>query len=323
MSGIIVGILSSTISLSVILLIAAQGEVFVERSGQFNMGIEGIMISGALSSFAGAYISKNPYIGLLFGAVTGLVAGALLYAIIEKMKVNGILAAVVINLLASGVTGFVAIKCLNNGSAPLQCKKITALSIPVLSKIPYIGRILFSQNIIVYLAFLAVPFLHHYLFKTRKGLEIRAVGEDEVAAKTMGINTDLVKLKCFVFGGICAGIAGGYICLTLGMFMDGMTESKGFIAMALCAFSGMNPIGTLLGSVFFAFVDSIQIYLQVLEFNIPYEFMVSLPYVLTIAALVVASIRKNRKPKMKAKTKKKPKKENVKKEFEEDIEYTI
>lgn len=319
MSGIIVGILSSTISLSVILLIAAQGEVFVEKSGQFNMGIEGIMISGALASFWGAYISKNPYIGLLFGAAIGFVMGALLYALIEKVKVNGILAAVVINLLASGTTGFVAVRCLNNGSVPLQCKKITALSIPVLSKIPYIGKILFSQNIIVYLAFLAVPFMYHYLFKTRKGLEIRAVGEDEAAAKTMGINTGLVKLKCFIFGGICAGIAGGYVCLTLGLFMDGMTENKGFIAMALCVFSGMNPIGTLIGSVFFALVDSIQIYLQVFELNIPYEFMVSLPYVLTIVALVIASLKKDKKHKAKIK-----KVKEAKPEIEEkDIEYTI
>ena len=317
MSGIIVGILSSTISLSVILLIAAEGEVFVEKSGQFNMGIEGIMISGALASFAGTYISNNVYIGLLFGAILGAIIGALLYLLIEIININGILSAVVINLLASGITGFIAIKCLSNDSVPLQCKKITALSIPLLSKIPYAGKILFNQNLIVYLAFLSVPFLYHYLFRTRKGLEIRAVGEDETAAKTMGINTGLVKLKCLIYGGMCAGISGGYACLTMGLFMDGMTANKGYIAMALCTFSGINPIGTLVGSVFFAFVDSIQIYLQLFNLNVPYEFMVSLPYVLTIVALVVASIRKD-----------KIRKEKVKKtteiSFEEnDIEYTI
>ena len=319
MSGIITGILSSTVSLSITLLIAALGEVFVEKSGQFNMGIEGIMISGALASFAGAYWSDNAYIGILVGAVTGSLIGILLYILIEKIKVNGILAAVVINLLASGTTGFIAVKCLNNGSVPLQCKKITAVVVPVLSELPYVGKILFSQNLIVYLTFLSVPFLHHYLFKTRKGLEIRAVGEDEAAAKTMGINADLVKLKCFVFGGICAGIAGGYVCLTLGLFMDGMTENKGFIAMALCVFSGMNPIGTLVGSVFFSLVDSIQIYLQVFDFNIPYEFMVSLPYVLTIVALAFAALRNEKKHKTKRKTGKVTKTESEEKE----IEYMI
>ena len=319
MSGIITGILSSTVSLSVTLLIAALGEVFVEKSGQFNMGIEGIMISGALASFAGSYWSGNAYIGLLFGAVTGLLTGALLYVLIEKANVNGILAAVVINLLASGTTGFIAVRCLNNGSVPLQCKKITAIAIPGLSELPYVGKILFSQNLIVYLTFLSVPFLYHYLFKTRKGLEIRAVGEDETAAKTMGIHTELVKLKCFIFGGFCAGIAGGYVCLTLGLFMDGMTENKGFIAMALCVFSGMNPIGTMLGSVFFSLVDSIQIYLQVFHFNIPYEFMVSLPYVLTIVALVVASLRKEKKHKTKVKRRKVTEPEIP----EKDIEYMI
>lgn len=315
MSGIITGILSSTISLSVILLIAAEGEVFVEKSGQFNMGIEGIMISSALASFGGSYLLNNAYIGLLIGALLGVAIGVLIYTLINIVQINGILVAVVINLLASGITGFVAIRGLNGGSAPLQCDKITPLEIPVLSDIPIIGEILFRQNIIVYLAFLAVPLLYHYLLKTRKGLEIRAVGQDETAAQTMGINTRLVKLKSFAFGGLCAGISGAYICLTMGLFMDGMTANKGFIAMALCAFSGRNPIGTLIGSVFFSLIDSIQIYLQLFDLNIPYEFMVSLPYVLTIIALIVASRRKEKV------LKKKMKPQAVKED--ERVEYTI
>lgn len=317
MDSIIVGILTSTISLSVILLIAAEGEVFVEKSGQFNMGIEGIMISSALAAFVGTYITSNVYIGLLFGAILGATIGAILYGLIEVIKVNGILAAVIVNLLASGVTGFIAIRCLNDGSVPLQSKKIPVINIPVLSKIPYVGEILFSQNLVVYLAFLSIPFLYYYLFKTRKGLEIRAVGEDETAAKTMGINTGWVKLKCFAFGGVCAGISGGYVCLTMGLFMDGMTANKGYIAMALCAFSGMNPIGTLVGAVFFALVDSIQIYLQLFKLNIPYEIMVSLPYVLTIVALVFASIRKDKLCKVKIK------KTEEKEVDEKEPEYSI
>lgn len=291
MSSILIGTFSSMVSLSVILLIAAQGEAFVEKSGQFNMGIEGIMISAALCAFAATYFSGSTVVGVFVGGISGALLGALKFWLIERIHISAVLVGIVFNLLAGGVTGFLAEVYVNGNSAPLRCGKIESISIPVLSQIPYIGKILFRQNLIVYLAFLAIPFIYYYLFHTKGGLYIRAVGEDETAAQTMGIHVMRVKLKCFVIGGITAGISGAYCSLTLGLFMDNMTENKGFIAMALCAFSRQNPVGIFLGALFFALVDSIQIRLQLFHSGIPYEFMVCLPYVMTIVAVLFTSDR--------------------------------
>lgn len=297
MSSYIVGTLTSMISLSVMLLIAAEGEIFVERSGQFNMGIEGIMISAALSAFAATYFSKSLFIGFLVGAVAGAILGVLIFLLIQGLHLSGILVAVIFNLMASGVTGFLAEMTVKRSTSPLLCKELASIQIPVLSRIPYIGEILFDQNIVVYLSFLAVPFISYYLFQTKSGLEIRAVGEDEVAAQSMGISVFRTKMKCFLFGGITAGIAGAYCSLTIGLFMDGMTENKGFIAMALCAFSGRYPVACLFGALFFALVDAIQIRVQLFNTMVPYEFLLCLPYALTIFALLFTSDQfKGKKP---------------------------
>lgn len=287
MGTIILGTLASMVSLSAPLLIAAEGEVFVERSGQFNMGIEGIMILSALISFAMTFVTGSVALGFLVGAAAGAVLGIFLFLLIEKLNLSGILVAVVFNLLAAGITSFLASLFISSNSVPLRSQKLTSIAIPLLSDIPYIGSILFQQNLVVYLSYLAVPLAGYYLFHTRGGLELRAVGEDAQAAESMGINVFRTKRKCFMIGGVAAGISGAYTSLTLGMFLDAMTENKGFISMALCAFSGQNPYGTFVGSLFFALVDSVQIRLQVYNSGIPYEFMLMLPYILTIIVLAI------------------------------------
>lgn len=319
METMIIGTLAAMVSLSAPLLIAAEGEVFVEKSGQFNMGIEGIMILSALISFVMTLASGSLTLGFLVGAVAGAFMGLVLFLLIEKLQLSGILVAVVFNLLATGITSFLANMFINSNSVPVRSVKLTAIAIPLLSEIPYIGSVLFQQNLVVYFSYLSVPLLGYYLFRTRGGLELRAVGEDELAAATMGINVFRTKMKCFVIGGITAGISGAYISLTLGMFLNAMTENKGFIAMALCAFSGQNPYGTFLGALFFALVDAIQIRLQVYNSGIPYEFMLMLPYILTI---IVLAIPVRKKCKRVCKKNRKAKKE-ASLRIEEPNEYTI
>ena len=142
MSSILIGTFSSMVSLSVILLIAAQGEAFVEKSGQFNMGIEGIMISAALCAFAATYFSGSTVVGVFVGGISGALLGALKFWLIERIHISAVLVGIVFNLLAGGVTGFLAEVYVNGNSAPLRCGKIESISIPVLSQIPYIGKIL-------------------------------------------------------------------------------------------------------------------------------------------------------------------------------------
>ncbi len=292
MEGFIQGLLISMLALCVPLLIAAIGEIFVERSGQFNMGIEGMMAFSALSAFAAALATGHPMIGIAVGTVTGTAAGYVMFVLIERLRLSGILVAVVFNLLAQGVTGFLATFFINGGSVPMQSAKLKAVSIPVLSALPWVGDILFSQNMMVYVAVLMVPAASWLLFHTRFGLALRAVGERELAAQTMGIRTSRMKRNCFLIGGAAAGLAGAYMSLTLGMFVDGMTENKGFIAMALCVFSGRNPWGSFWGALLFSLADSLQIRLQVFNLKIPYEFFLMLPYVMTIGVLVMAAGRK-------------------------------
>lgn len=301
METMISGILASMISLSAPLLIAAEGEVFVERSGQFNMGIEGIMISSALCSFATTIWTNSLFLGFVAGGILGALLGAAMFLLIYKFNLSPLLVAIVLNLLATGVTGFLATLYANSGSVPVKSLQLENVAIPLLSKIPYIGEVLFCQNIVVYISYIMVPLASYYLFHTKAGLEIRAVGEDDLAAQAMGIDVFRIQLKCFVIGGITAGISGAYTSLSLGMFLDNMTQNKGFISMALCAFSGQKPVGTMIASLFFALVDSIQIRLQVYSSKIPYEFMLILPYILTIVALAITAKRQHRWKKKKAK----------------------
>lgn len=287
------------ISLSVPLLIAAEGEIFVERSGQFNMGIEGIMALAALASFAVTLVTGSVLLGFAAGAIVGMLSGLFIFVLIQKVKVNDVLVAIVFNLLSTGITGFLAALFINSNNVPKQSVHLNDILIPFLSKIPWLGPILFAQNLMVYLAIPSVPIARYVLFHTRFGLELRAVGGNKTAAQTMGINAYITQMKCFIIGGAAGGLAGAYMSLTLGMFVENMTASKGFIAMALCAFSGGNPYGTFFGALFFALVDSLQIRLQVFKLNIPYEFFLMLPYIMTIVVLVITAKRKRKAPKFK------------------------
>jgi len=296
MADLLTGLLSSMIALCVPLLIAAEGEVFVERSGQFNMGIEGIMAVSALAAFAVTLATGSLLWGFLAGAAIGALSALLIYLLIARLQLNGVLVAIVFNLLASGLTGFLSTFFINNNSVPKQSVHLTQLPIPVLSGIPWIGPILFSQNAAVYIALLSVPALAYVLFHTKFGLQLRATGGNAVAAQTMGIDTYQTKLRCFLIGGASGGLAGAYLSLSLGMFVENITMNKGFIALALCTFSRASPYGTLFGALLFALADSLQLRLQVFKMNIPYEFLLMLPYIMTIVVLVITAGRGERPP---------------------------
>jgi simple sugar transport system permease protein len=289
MSELIAGLFSSMLALCVPLLIAAEGEVFVERSGQFNMGIESMMACGALSAFAVTFAVKSTVLGLLAGALVGGILAVAMFLLIYKVRLDLVVVAIVFNLLAAGITGFLSTLFIGSSRVPKQCKKIVDAAIPLLSKIPAIGPILFTRNYMVYGALIFVPIVAWVLFRTRFGLELRAVGGNKTAASTMGIDVFRTQLKCFIIGGLSGGLAGAYMSLTLGMFVENMTMNKGFIALALCTFSRGNPYGTLIGALLFALADSLQLRLQLFNFSIPYEFLLMLPYALTVIVLAATA----------------------------------
>jgi simple sugar transport system permease protein len=291
MSELITGLFSSMLALCVPLLIAAEGEVFVERSGQFNMGIEGMMALGALSAFAASFVTKSTLLGLFAGALTGGILAAAMFLLIYRVRLDLVVVAIVFNLLAAGITGFLSALFIGSSRVPKQCEKIVDFAIPFLSKIPVLGPVFFARNYMVYAAFICVPVVAWVLFRTRFGLELRAVGSHKLAAGTMGINVFRTQFKCFVIGGLSGGLAGAYMSLTLGMFVENMTMNKGFIALALCTFSRGRPYGTLVAALLFTLADSLQLRLQLFDFSVPYEFLLMLPYALTVAVLAVTAGR--------------------------------
>jgi simple sugar transport system permease protein len=291
MNELITGLFSSMLALCVPLLIAAEGEAFVEHSGQFNMGIEGMMALGALSAFAVTFVTKSTLLGFFAGALIGGILAAAMFLLIYKIRLDLVVVAIVFNLLAAGVTGFLSTLFIGSSSIPKQCQKIADIAIPFLSKIPVAGPVFFSRNYMVYAALICVPLVAWLLFRTRFGLELRAVGSHKLAASTMGINVFRTQFTCFVIGGLSGGLAGAYMSLTLGMFVENMTMNKGFIALALCTFSRGKPYGTLIGALLFTLADSLQLRLQLFDFSLPYEFLLMLPYALTIAVLAATARR--------------------------------
>ncbi len=294
-----------TILFSTPFLFAALGEVFVQRSGVLNLGVEGMMLMGA---FIAVYVA-SPSSGLGASAVVGLLAAAVVGGLMglatafidvtlqAEQGISGIgfslfglgLSSLLFRLLAGGV-----ITAGNHAFAPIY--------IPVLSSLPVIGKILFQQNILVYIAFALVPISTWVLNKTRLGLQIRAVGQNPAAANSMGVNVVVVRYITVIFGGIMAGIAGASLSIAATpIFQENMTEGKGFIAVALVYFGGWSPWKVMIGALLFSGANNLQIWaqnfnLQIAGTPIPSNLLIMVPYVLTIVVLVFARQRRREEP---------------------------
>jgi simple sugar transport system permease protein len=284
--GITLGILATGIRLATPYLLAALGELFTQRSGLYNLGLEGVMLMGAFVGFFVTLTFGNPYIGLvaamIIGAAMGLIMGLVSITLKAEQGISGIglvllgwgLSGLFYRLYVGGITTI-------NGLQPVP--------IPVLSSIPFLGQALFSHTIVVYLAFMLVPVSWVVLFKTKWGLKVRAVGTTPQAADTLGVSVNGIRYQCLIVGSMLAGLAGA--ALTVGnthMFADNITAGRGFIAVALVYFGRWSPWGILAGALLFSMADSVQLWVQVLGINFPYELAVILPYVLTIIALAMS-----------------------------------
>lgn len=285
-SDVIIGILATGVRLLAPFLFASLGEMFCQRSGVFNLGVEGIMMMGAFAGFFVTLRLGNPYLGVVMAILTGIVLGLLMALISVTMQAPQGISGIGLHMFCWGLSGllfrvYVGFITTIEGFKPLP--------IPGLASIPILGPILFQHNWLVYLSILLVPISAFVLFKTNWGLKVRAVGVTPQAADTLGVNVNAVRYQCLMLGGALAGLAGAF--LTVGqanMYADNITAGRGFIAVALVYFGRWNPVGILLGSLLFSIMNSLQLWIQVLGINFPYEFAVILPYVVTIAALAVA-----------------------------------
>ncbi len=286
---IIVGILTSGIRLATPYLYAAIGETFGQRSGVLNLGVEGQMLLGAFVSFYVAFTTGDLGLGLLAAIAVGAAMGlAMAYVTVNLHAVQGI-SGIGFYLFGLGMSDLLFKMLLGTVET---VKGFSPLHIPLLSEIPVLGEIFFQQNVMVYGAFLLVPISWFVLNKTTLGLKIRSVGENPEAADSLGVSVARVRYFTITLGGVLSGVAGASMSIALlNVFQQNMTSGLGFIAVALVYFGAWRVRGVLIGALLFSMVNSLQLWMQVLNIPLPSEIAVMMPYVLTIVVLVVTVSR--------------------------------
>lgn len=288
-------ITSASIRIATPILIAALGEILAERSGVINIGLEGVILTGAFCGMIGSYFTSNVWIGLLFAILSGLIMALLFAFLTITLKTDQIVAGAGINLLALGVTGLAYRKIFGTTGAALTVPTFSQLKIPFLSELPLLGKAIFSQNILVYFALILVAVEMFYLFHTYQGLAILSCGEHPKAADTQGINVGWIRYKCTLICGALTGIAGAYLSLAhSNTFIEGMSAGRGFIALAIVIFGKWHPIKVFLAAILFGAANAMQFQFQAFGLNVPYQLFLMLPYALTI--LVLAGFAGGAKP---------------------------
>ncbi|WP_295833305.1 ABC transporter permease [uncultured Microbacterium sp.] len=283
----VTGLLFGALSLSVPLIFGALGGVIGERVGVVNVAIEGQFLFGAFSAALVASLTRNPFLGLLAAMVGGVLVAFVLAAFSIKYLVDQVIVGVVLNVLVTGLTGFLyGALLVPNEEVLNRPERFPRIEIPLLGDIPIIGPVLFNQTFIVYLMYVVVAVVAWGLYRTRWGLRLRAVGEHPQAADTVGIKVNSSRFWNVSLAGAIAGIGGAYFTLvSVGQFTKEMTAGLGFIALAAVIFGRWDPIRATLAALLFGFATNLQNLLTVLRTPIPSEFMLMLPYIVTIIAV--------------------------------------
>lgn len=293
----IVGLLGGALALSVPLIFGAMGGVMSERSGVVNIVIEGQLLSGAFVSAVVASSTGSAAAGLAAAAAAGMLVSFVLAAFSITYFVDQIIVGVVLNVLVLGLTNFLYSTVLTQNPTTLNSPTpLPTLAIPGLSAIPVIGPVLFDQTVIVYLMYVAVAVVFYLLFFTRTGLRIRSVGEHPRAADTVGINVSSTRFWSVSFGGAIAGLGGAFFTLgSVGAFSEDVSSGQGYIALAAVIFGGWHPIKAALAALLFGFANELQSVLSILGSPVPSQFLLMLPYVVTIIA-VAGLVGRSRAP---------------------------
>ncbi len=290
--SLVVGWLAASMRLAVPILFAALGELFTERAGVLNLGLEGIMLVGALTGFVAAYNLNSLWLGVLVAAISGMIMALLMGFMSITAKVNQVVAGLGITILGGGLSTLLFRLFFGLRSTPPKVTTFPKYAIPLLSDIPGLGRILFDHNVMVYLALVLVAVVWVVLYRTRFGLAIRAVGENPDAVDTRGLSVSQLRYIGLLIGGALAGVGGAYLPLAnLGLFWSDMTAGRGFIAIAVVVFARWDPVGVLLGSLVFGGAHALQLTMQTLKVPVRSELLLMLPYVITILVLISVSRR--------------------------------
>jgi general nucleoside transport system permease protein len=284
-SAFLVTWLTAGIRLAGPILLAALGETFAERSGILNLGIEGILLLGALSSYLTSIHTHSPWLSLFAAMLTGVLASVFLAWMYVTVRASQVVVGLVFNVLALGIAATVYRRTLAHAT-PGPITMFQPLHVRWLSDLPLVGPTLFGQSLLLYLTLLLVVVAQWVLFRTRFGLSLRAAGENPRAADAAGISVSRMRYLGTLLSGAAAGLAGGYlITAQVGIFRDSIVAGQGFIALGIVIFGRWNPWKAALAALVFGACDGLQLSLQLLGTHLPPELLLSLPYVITILAI--------------------------------------
>ncbi|MEW6623505.1 MAG: ABC transporter permease [Bacillota bacterium] len=289
--ALVTAVLAAAIIAGTPILYAALGEILAERTGVLNLGLEGMMLVGAVSGFMATIATGSHWMGLLAAMIAGGMVAAVHAVLTITFKANQVVSGLALTIFGTGLSGFLGKKLIGI-PAPSTFSKV---SLPVLSDIPFLGPVLFNQDPLVYLSYLLVPLMWIFIYRTNPGLKMRSVGENPGAADSLGVNVFLTRYIYVIIGGIFSGIAGAYLSLAYApTWLEHMTGGRGWIAIALVIFSTWNPARALIGAYIFGGVDALGFRLQAMNIGVSSFFLNMLPYLFTILVLIFATMQTQR-----------------------------
>lgn len=282
---LMVAVLQAAVRSGTPILFVCIGEIYAERSGILNVGLEGLMLVGAIAGFAASFSAGNPVVGVFAAAIAGALFSLIHAYVTITLRADQIVSGLTLTILGTGISGFFGKPMIGQVGPGFD-----QIAIPGLSKIPVLGQVLFQQDAMVYLSFVLVPIAWWVMYKTHLGLSIRSVGENPATADSLGVSVTKVRYGCVLFGGAMAGLGGAYLSLAYTtMWIEQMSGGRGWITLALVIFAAWNPARAMLGAYLFGGADALQLRIQAVGIEIPTYFLMMLPYVLTIGILVLAS----------------------------------
>ncbi|EYR79988.1 ABC transporter permease [Shinella sp. 838] len=283
--GIIEAILLTVITAATPLVLASLGELVSERAGVLNLGVEGMMVMGAVLAFAVTQSTGSPYIGVLAGIACGALFSLLFGFLTLTLVANQVATGLALTILGLGISGQIGEPYVGMSGVKLQ-----PIIIPLLSDIPFLGPLLFKQDIIFYLSIALVFGVNWFLFRSRAGLKVRAIGDSHASAHALGIHVIRTRYLAVMFGGACAGLAGAQLSLVYTpQWVENMSAGRGWIALALVVFASWRPWRLLAGGYLFGAVSISQLHAQALGLGIPSQLLSALPYIATVVVLILIS----------------------------------
>lgn len=289
--GFLTSVLAAAIASGAAILYAALGEAFAERSGVLNLGVEGMMLMGALGGFAVCFWTGSAPVGAIGAIVVGALMAGIHAVLTVSFRANQVVSGLALTIFGQGLSAYLGASLVGQ-PAP---DRFSRLSIPVLGDISWIGPILFRQDVLAYLAYAVVPISWWFMFRSRPGLNLRAVGENPATADAMGLNVSALRYRYVMIGGAFAGLGGAVISLATNPgWSENMTAGRGWIAVALVIFGAWNPARVAIGALLFGAVEAGQFRLQGINVPVSSFFLNMLPYLFTILVLVLATRRTRR-----------------------------